>query len=62
MKVLAATMLLAAALSAGCAVQVGGPTATSERDEGERERCEQSRGGGVWMPAAGACIRGGGGG
>ena len=62
MKTLVATMLLTAVLSAGCAVQVGGPASPSDRDRAEREQCEQSRGGGVWLPAAGACIRGGGGG
>ena len=62
MKTVAATMLLAAALSAGCAVQVGGDGVTADRDQAERARCEGSRGSGVWIPAAGACIRGGGGG
>ena len=62
MKTLAATMLLTAMLAAGCAIQVGGgPPGPTTRDEREREICEQSRGGGVWLPAAGACVRGGGG-
>lgn len=62
MRVLAATLLLAV-LAAGCAIEVGGgPASTSERDRREREICEQSRGGGVWLASAGACIRGGGGG
>jgi hypothetical protein len=62
MKVLAVTMLLAV-LSAGCAVQVGGgPATTSTRDQREREICEGSRGSGVWVASAGACLRGGGGG
>ena len=61
MKRLAVTMLLATSLlAAGCAVQVGGPTTISDRDQIERERCEGQRGAGVWVAAVGACIRGGG--
>jgi hypothetical protein len=63
MKRLPAMMLLAAVLSAGCAVQVGGGPATgSDRNQRERELCEESRGSGVWLESAGVCIRGGGGG
>jgi hypothetical protein len=54
---LAIAMLLAAGLSAGCATAAVNTTATSS----EQARCEQHRGGGVWMAAAGACFRGGGG-
>ena len=51
-KVLASSALLAGALSAGCSGidMSGGPPQT------ERQRCEQNRGGGVWVPAAGVCI------
>jgi len=60
---LTATLLIAAVLSAGCAIQVGGGPATlTDRDQREREICEGARGGGVWVPAVGGCIRGGGGG
>jgi hypothetical protein len=63
MKTLAATMLLAALLASGCAIEVGGGAAVpSTRDQREREVCEQSRGGGVWIATVGACVRGGGGG
>jgi hypothetical protein len=56
MKALAATMLLAAVLSAGCSgIEMGAPAAMSEQAQ-----CEQQRGAGVWVAAAGACIRGGG--
>ena len=56
MKVLATTLLLTAMLLAGCAgIEVGASATTSER-----ALCEQSRGAGVWVAAAGACIRGGG--
>ena len=56
-RTLAATiLLLAAALTAGCSgVDMTGGTPLTER-----QRCEQDRGGGVWVPAAGACSRGGG--
>ena len=60
MKVFLGSMLLAVALLAGCAgVRTGGadgPAYTTEQ-----AICEQSRGGGVWIAAAGACARGGGG-
>jgi hypothetical protein len=60
MKTLAATLALTALLLTGCAA-VGtvdtGPSAANVR---EQALCEQSRGGGVWVAAAGACIRGGG--
>lgn len=58
MKALAATiLLLASALAAGCAgLGNGAPASLSEQ-----ARCEQQRGAGVWVAAAGACIRGGGG-
>ena len=56
MKLLAATILLAAVVSAGCSsMEMGAPTPMSEQ-----ARCEQERGSGVWVAAAGACIRGGG--
>jgi hypothetical protein len=55
MNALAATLLLATALAAGCSsTQVYAPTSTTER-----ALCEQERGGGVWMSAAGVCVRGG---
>jgi len=60
MKALLGSILLAAALLAGCSgVQTsgsGGPTISTEQ-----AICEQSRGGGFWIAAAGACARGGGG-
>lgn len=57
MKALAATMLLATVLAAGCSgVEMGPPTTMSQQAQ-----CEEGRGGGVWVPTAGACIRGGGG-
>ena len=56
MKVLAGALLLTVLLLAGCAgVEVGASATTNER-----ALCEQSRGAGVWVAAAGACIRGGG--
>ena len=57
MKALAATILLTTVLWAGCAAVDTGPSTANTR---ERELCEQSRGDGVWVAAAGACIRGGG--
>ena len=57
MKALTATMLLIALLLAGCAGVDTGPSAANVR---EQALCEQSRGGGVWVAAAGACVRGGG--
>jgi hypothetical protein len=57
MKALAATILLATVLSAGCSgIETGAPTPVSQQ-----ALCEQGRGGGVWVASAGACIRGGGG-
>jgi hypothetical protein len=57
MKALAATMLLTTLLSVGCSpIEMGAPTPMSQQAE-----CEQHRGGGVWVPSAGVCIRGGGG-
>ena len=56
-KALAATMLLATVLSAGCSsIETGAPATMSQQAQ-----CEQQRGGGVWVASAGACIRGGGG-
>ena len=57
MKAFAVTMLLAAALlSAGCSgVDLGGSAEMSAR-----QTCEGTRNPGVWVEAAGACIRGGG--
>jgi hypothetical protein len=53
MKVLAATILLATVLSAGCSsIEVSAPAAMSQQ-----ARCEQQRGDGVWVSSAGACIR-----
>ena len=50
-------VLVLALLLAGCAtVGTGGPS-----NWNERARCEAERGGGVWVEAAGACVRGGGG-
>jgi hypothetical protein len=59
MKALTATLLFTALLAAGCATAYieTGPSAANLR---ERALCEQSRGGGVWVASAGACIRGGG--
>jgi hypothetical protein len=55
MNTLRAAMLLVAALTAGCSgVGNGAPASMSER-----QVCEGQRGGGVWVAAAGACIRGG---
>ena len=57
MKALAATMLLATVLSAGCSsIETGAATTMSQQAQ-----CEQQRGGGVWVASAGACLRGGGG-
>jgi hypothetical protein len=56
-KALLATLLLTALPLAGCAgVEMGASPATMR----EQALCEQSRGGGVWVAAAGACVRGGG--
>ena len=57
MKALTATLLLTALLMAGCSGVDRGPSAASTR---EQALCEQSRGGGVWVAAAGGCLRGGG--
>ena len=57
MKVLTVTMLLTALLLAGCSAVETGPSAANTR---EQALCEQSRGGGVWVAAAGACILRGG--
>ena len=54
---LAFAILLAALTVAGCAVTDTRPSAIS----GEQARCQDSRGSGVWVAAAGACLRGGGG-
>ena len=55
MRALTVTLLLASGLLAGCAgVEAGASTTWNEQ-----ARCEQDRGGGVWVAAAGACIRGG---
>jgi hypothetical protein len=56
MKALTATLLLTAALLAGCSGIETGASATMS----EQALCEQPRGGGVWVAAAGGCIRGGG--
>jgi hypothetical protein len=57
MKVLAASILLATMLAAGCSgIEMGAPAAVSQQ-----ALCEGQRGPGVWVAAAGACIRGGGG-
>jgi hypothetical protein len=56
MNALTATMLLTAVLLAGCSGIEAGTSATTR----EQMLCEQSRGGGVWAAAPGACIRGGG--
>ena len=57
MKALAAAMLLATVLSAGCSsIGTGAPVAMSQQ-----ALCEQQRGDGVWVSSAGACIRCGGG-
>jgi hypothetical protein len=58
MKALSVAILLNALLMAGCAGVETGPSAADVR---ERMLCEESRGPGVWVAAAGACIRGGGG-
>lgn len=59
MKLLFATMLLAVTvLGAGCsAIEMSGG-ASARWDE--RTECERGRSAGVWVAAAGACIRGGG--
>ena len=59
MKALTATMLLTVLGLAGCSAVETGPSAAAMR---EQALCEQSRGGGVWVAAAGSCVRGGGGG
>ena len=48
--------ILLAALLAGCAASGTGAAPTLN----QRAECEQQRGGGVWLPSAGACLRGGG--
>jgi hypothetical protein len=53
---LTATMLLIAMLLVGCSGIETGASATIS----EQALCDQPRGGGVWVAAAGACIRGGG--
>ena len=58
MKALTATILLTALLLAGCSAVETGPSAATMR---EQALCDQSRGGGVWVAAAGGCLRGGGG-
>ena len=58
MKALTATLLLTAALLAGCSEVAVRASGTST----EQMLCEQARGGGVWVASVGACIRGGGGG
>ena len=59
MKVLIAAVLLTGLALAGCA-GVAPETGPSVADIRERALCEQSRSPGVWVAAAGACIRGGG--
>jgi hypothetical protein len=59
MKALMTAALLTGLVVAGCsgvATDIGPSTATMR----EQALCEQSRGPGVWVAAAGACIRGGG--
>jgi PBP1b-binding outer membrane lipoprotein LpoB len=56
MKALSLAILLTALLMAGCA---GVETEPSSANTREQILCEQSRGAGVWVAAAGACIRGG---
>jgi uncharacterized protein YceK len=59
MRVFLGAMLLAVALLAGCSgVQTAGSNGPAYTTE--QAICEQSRGGGVWIAAAGACVRGGG--
>jgi hypothetical protein len=51
-------LLIAGMLAAGCAgigMSGGGDARMSDQ-----ALCEQTRGGGVWVASAGACIRGGG--
>ena len=57
MKALTATMLLTAALLAGCSGIEVRPSAITT----DQMLCDQPRGGGVWVASAGTCIRGGGG-
>jgi len=58
MKALTATLLLTASLLAGCSgIEMAGPVSATTS---EQALCEQPRGGGVWVAAAGGCIRGGG--
>ena len=54
---LTATVLLAVILLAGCSTIAVDPSAATMR---EQALCEQSRNPGVWVAAAGACLRGGG--
>jgi hypothetical protein len=57
MRGLAAAVLFAGLLVAGCSgAEMGGGGARMT----EQQLCEQTRGAGVWVPSAGACIRGGG--
>ena len=58
MKTLAAAILLTSVLLTGCSSV--GTGASAPAISTEQALCEQSRGGGVWAAAAGACIRGGG--
>jgi hypothetical protein len=54
---LAFALLLGVLAIAGCA----GSDARPAFDTSEQARCEGGRGTGVWVAAAGACLRGGGG-
>ena len=58
MKAFAATVLLATVLLAGCS----GIEMSAAPPMSEQARCEQQRGGGVWLSSVGTCLRGGGGG
>ena len=53
MKTLTAAVLLATLMFAGCSGLETGPSAAMS----PQAMCEQQRGGGVWMAAAGVCMQ-----
>jgi hypothetical protein len=55
MRRLTVTLIVAGLLAAGCA---GIDMSSGDARMTEQQLCEQTRGAGVWVASAGACIRG----
>jgi hypothetical protein len=58
MNTLTLPVILLTAVLAGCATFGADPPPIAS----QQAQCDQQRGGGPWIPSAGICLRGGGGG